>query len=139
MKTIRHHCHHERFSASQAAFARLHSRAALRAAQELAPKGCAIEVFNLAGIPPFNQDEEGNPSARVLELKAAVRDAVAILLVTPEYNYSIPGVLKDAIDWGRAHTAIAPGKGNRSRPWALQLVRMAAPAPNIVCANASFS
>jgi chromate reductase len=56
--------------------------AALRAAQELAPKGCAIEVFNRAGIPPFNQGEEGNPPARVLELKAAVRVADAILLVT---------------------------------------------------------
>lgn len=39
-------------------------------------------VFNLSGIPPFNQDEEGNPPARVLELKAAVREADAILLVT---------------------------------------------------------
>jgi chromate reductase, NAD(P)H dehydrogenase (quinone) len=76
-----------------------YNRAALRAAQELAPEGCAVEVFNLAGIPPFNQDEEGNPPARVVELKAAVREADAILLVTPEYNYSIPGVLKNAIDW----------------------------------------
>ena len=61
--------------------------AALRAAQELAPKGCAIEVFNRAGIPPFNQGEEGNPPTRVLEFKAAVREADAILLVTPEYNF----------------------------------------------------
>ncbi len=76
-----------------------YNRAALRAAQELAPEGSIIEVFDLAGIPPYNQDEEMKPPARVAELKAAARVADAILLVTPEYNYSIPGVLKNAIDW----------------------------------------
>jgi NADPH-dependent FMN reductase len=113
--------------------------AALRAAQELAPKGCAIEVFNRAGIPPFNQGEEGNPPARVLELKAAVREADAILLVTPEYNYRFRACSRTPSTGRRAHTAITPGKGNRSRSWALQLVRTAALAPNIICANASFS
>ena len=75
------------------------NRAALRAAQQLVPEGVNLEIFDLEGIPPFNQDEEAHPPERVAQLKARVRAADAILLVTPEYNYSIPGVLKNAIDW----------------------------------------
>ncbi len=76
-----------------------YNRAALRAAERLVPEGVKIDVFDLAGIPPYNQDEERNPPARVVDLKRRIRAADAILLVTPEYNYSIPGVLKNAIDW----------------------------------------
>jgi chromate reductase len=76
-----------------------YNRAALRAAQQLAPEGAKVEIFELQGIPMFNQDEEQNPPDRVKQLKAQIRAADAILLVTPEYNYSIPGVLKNAIDW----------------------------------------
>jgi len=76
-----------------------YNRAALRAAQALVPAGARIEVFELDGIPGFNQDEEQHPPTKVVELKARVRAADAILLVTPEYNYSIPGVLKNAQDW----------------------------------------
>ncbi len=76
-----------------------YNRAALRAATELAPEGATIETFELDGIPGFNQDEERNPPAKVVELKKRIREADAILFVTPEYNYSIPGVLKNAIDW----------------------------------------
>ena len=76
-----------------------YNRATLRAARELAPEGAAIETFGLDGIPGFNQDEEQNPPAKVVELKQRVREADAILFVTPEYNYSVPGVLKNAIDW----------------------------------------
>lgn len=76
-----------------------YNRAALRAAQTLAPDDARIEIFELDGIPAFNQDDEMRPPAKVVELKARVRAADAILLVTPEYNYSIPGVLKNAIDW----------------------------------------
>jgi chromate reductase, NAD(P)H dehydrogenase (quinone) len=76
-----------------------YNRAALRAAQSLVPKGAKLEIFDLAGIPPYNQDEEAQPPQPVVELKTRIRDADAILLVTPEYNYSIPGVLKNAIDW----------------------------------------
>ena len=74
------------------------NRSLLRAAQELAPEGARIETFEIDGIPPFNQDEETNPHPRVAELKQRIRAADAILFVTPEYNYSIPGVLKNAID-----------------------------------------
>jgi chromate reductase len=76
-----------------------YNRAALRAAQQLVPEGAKLEIFELEGIPMFNQDEEQNPPDKVRQLKAQVRAADAILLVTPEYNYSIPGVLKNAIDW----------------------------------------
>jgi chromate reductase len=75
------------------------NRAALRAAQQLAPQGSEIEIFELDGIPPYNQDEDANPPERVRLLKERARAADAILFVTPEYNYSIPGVLKNAIDW----------------------------------------
>ena len=76
-----------------------YNRAALRAAQGLVPEGARLDIFDLAGIPPFNQDDDGNPPPRVVELKRSIRAADAVLLVTPEYNYSIPGVLKNAIDW----------------------------------------
>src|ERR1700756_5748576 len=76
-----------------------YNRAALRAAQQLAPDDATIDVFELDGIPVFSQDEEKQPPAKVVEFKKQIRAADAILLVTPEYNYSIPGVLKNAIDW----------------------------------------
>jgi chromate reductase len=76
-----------------------YNKGALRAAQELVPAGAKLEVFDLAGIPPYNQDEEKSPPAKVADLKSRIRAAGAILLCTPEYNYSIPGVLKNAIDW----------------------------------------
>jgi chromate reductase, NAD(P)H dehydrogenase (quinone) len=76
-----------------------YNRGALRAARELCPQGATIEVFELDGIPGFNQDEERNPPPNVVELKKRIREADAILLSTPEYNYGVPGVLKNAIDW----------------------------------------
>jgi chromate reductase len=63
------------------------------------PRGARIDVFDLEGIPGFSQDEEQRPPAKVAELKRRIRAADALLFVTPEYNYSIPGVLKNAIDW----------------------------------------
>jgi chromate reductase len=76
-----------------------YNRAALRAAQSLVPADATLETIELDGIPGFSQDDEKSPPLRVVELKARVRAADAILIVTPEYNYSIPGVLKNAIDW----------------------------------------
>ena len=76
-----------------------YNRAALRAAQGLVPDGVTLETFDIKGLPGFSQDDESNPPAQVVELKQRVRAADAILLVTPEYNYSVPGVLKNAIDW----------------------------------------
>ena len=76
-----------------------YNSAALRAAKSLRPNDAKLEIFELDGIPGFNQDEEKSPPAKVVELKTLVRSTDAILFVTPEYNYSIPGVLKNAIDW----------------------------------------
>lgn len=76
-----------------------YNRAALRAATKLLPEGAILETFELDGIPVFNQDEEQNPPAKVTEFKSRIREADAILFVTPEYNYSVSGVLKNAIDW----------------------------------------
>jgi len=77
-----------------------YNRAALRAATRLVPDGARIEVFERLGeIPPFNQDDERRPPEVVRDLKRQVKDADAVLFVTPEYNYSVPGVLKNAIDW----------------------------------------
>ena len=76
-----------------------YNRAALRAALNLVPTGITLETFDLEGIPPFNQDHEREPPPAVRQFKAAVKAADAILIVTPEYNYSVPGVLKNAIDW----------------------------------------
>jgi len=74
------------------------NKSALRASAALAPPGMAIDVFDIAPIPPFNQDDEQQPAPAVREFKARIRAADAILFCTPEYNYSIPGVLKNAID-----------------------------------------
>src|SRR4051812_45196976 len=66
------------------------NKSALRAAQAACPQGARIEVFDLAGIPPFNQDEEAKAPQKVVDLKARIRAADAILLSTPEYNYGMP-------------------------------------------------
>ena len=76
-----------------------YNRAALRAAAQLAPEGATIDIFELDGIPGFSEDDEQRPPEKVVELKRRIREADAVLFVTPEYNYSIPGVLKNAIDW----------------------------------------
>jgi chromate reductase len=77
------------------------NRALLRAARELAPAGVQVEIFDLASIPLYNADldtDEARPEP-VRRLKAAIDAAGAVLLVSPEYNYGVPGVLKNAIDW----------------------------------------
>jgi chromate reductase len=76
-----------------------YNKALLRAAQDVLPQGAEMTVFDLEGIPPFNQDQDGNPPESVKTFKALIRASDAILIATPEYNYSVPGVLKNAIDW----------------------------------------
>jgi chromate reductase len=76
-----------------------YNKSLLRAAVDLAPKNMKLETFDLEGIPPFNQDLEMKMPAKAKEFKAKIRAADAVLIVTPEYNYSVPGVLKNAIDW----------------------------------------
>ncbi len=75
-----------------------YNRSLLRAAQELVPRDAKLEIFDLDGLPFFNQDLEDQPTEKVKEFKAKIKASDAILIATPEYNYSIPGVLKNAID-----------------------------------------
>ena len=76
-----------------------YNRAALRTALSLSPENATLEVYDISDIPPFSEDIEQTAPEKVSELKQRVSAADAILFVTPEYNYSIPGVLKNAIDW----------------------------------------
>lgn len=76
-----------------------YNRSALKAAQELMPNGAVLSLVELHGIPVFDQDNELAMPAAVLEFKRQIMAADAILFATPEYNYSLPGGLKNAIDW----------------------------------------
>ncbi len=77
-----------------------YNRALLRAAGQLAPEEMSLEVFDLSPIPLYNADIEaaGVPEP-VHEFKERIAAADALLIVTPEYLYSVPGVLKNALDW----------------------------------------
>jgi chromate reductase, NAD(P)H dehydrogenase (quinone) len=77
-----------------------HNRALLRAAQELAPVGVEVEVYDgWADVPAFNEDLEHDPPASVEDFREQIAEADAVLIATPEYNGSIPGALKNALDW----------------------------------------
>ncbi len=76
-----------------------YNKAALRAAVELVPKDAVLEIVEIGNLPLFNADLEANFPLAAKEFKEKVRAADAILFVTPEYNYSTSGVLKNAIDW----------------------------------------
>jgi chromate reductase len=77
-----------------------YNTAALRAAAELAPDGVDIVEAGLADIPIYNEEIKATAfPAAVLRLQHAIESADAVLIATPEYNYSVPGALKNAIDW----------------------------------------
>ncbi len=88
------------------------NRKALNAAMELAPPDMTFEIADISDLPLYNQDmqDAGDP-ASVTRLKTQIRAADAILFVTPEYNYSLPGVLKNAIDWASRPPADNPFNG----------------------------
>ena len=75
-----------------------YNKGAVRAAQKLCPEGVRLDLYDLAGLPLFNQDEERNANAKVADFKQRIRAADAILISTAEYNYGMPGVLKNALD-----------------------------------------
>jgi len=75
-----------------------YSRALLLEAQKLAPEGVVIELTDITNFPLYNEDNE--MSSVVQDFKNKIKAADAILFSTAEYNYSIPGSLKNAIDWG---------------------------------------
>ncbi|MDO8635625.1 MAG: NAD(P)H-dependent oxidoreductase [Dehalococcoidia bacterium] len=76
-----------------------YNKSLLKASGGLMPGNSELETFDLEGIPPFNQDMENSMPEKVKEFKRKIKAADAILIVTPEHNYSVPGVLKNAIDW----------------------------------------
>src|SRR5216684_6926926 len=76
-----------------------YNKAALRAAQELLPPGAELEILSAGDLPHYNQDLERDEPEAVRTFKEAIRQADAVLIVTPEFNSSIPGVLKNALDW----------------------------------------
>ena len=87
------------------------NRKLLAAVAHLLPPGATLSTFDLAPIPLYNEDvrEQGYPDA-VAAFRAAIAQADAVLFVTPEYNYSVPGVLKNAIDWASRPPAPPFGK-----------------------------
>lgn len=89
-----------------------YNKALLRAAQQEAPDGVTIDVFEIGDIPFFNQDVEdrGDPEP-VQRLKRSIREADALLIATPEYQHGLPGVLKNALDWASRPPGDAPLNG----------------------------
>lgn len=75
------------------------NKSLLTATAALAPAGTEFVILDIAALPLFNQDDEMTMPAAVKALKEAVKSADAVVFATPEYNYSVPGVLKNAIDW----------------------------------------
>jgi chromate reductase len=88
------------------------NRGLLRAAAELAPPGVAVTIADLAPIPLYNEDVRtaGEPAA-VTELKRRIAECDALLIATAEYNYSLPGVLKNTFDWVSRPPATSPFRG----------------------------
>lgn len=89
-----------------------YNRALLRAAVELAPESMEIDILDLAPLPFYNADveAEGDPEP-VRSFKERIRAADGLLIATPEYNFGIPGVLKNAIDWASRPPREAPISG----------------------------
>lgn len=107
----------------------------LRAAVELAPEGVSLEMYSIADIPLFNEDLEPPAAANypdaVVRFREAIAKADGVVFVSPEYNYSIPGVLKNAIDWAsRGKDSPIIGKpvslmGATPGPWGTTRMHMA--------------
>ena len=90
-----------------------HNARLLRHAAERAPDGVELVLWEgLKSIPPYDEDDDGERSPLpVVELRRAIADADGLLFATPEYNSSIPGVLKNAIDWVSRPRATTPFQG----------------------------
>jgi chromate reductase len=89
-----------------------HNTRVLEGARRLLPPGVQLERFEqLADIPPYNEDHEHHAPLAVAALKAAIADADAVLFATPEYNGSIPGQLKNALDWVSRPAGRSPLRG----------------------------
>lgn len=77
-----------------------YNKAVLRTLAESQWDGVEIEIFDISSIPPYNGDHDGeHPPDPVQKLKNSISACAGLLVVSPEYNYGIPGVLKNALDW----------------------------------------
>jgi chromate reductase len=88
-----------------------YNTALLAAAAELAPEGVEVELYeDLESLPPYNEDRDSDqPPAEVTRLRAAIETADAVLFATPEYNTTMPGQIKQVVDWAsRPHGPSAP-------------------------------
>ncbi|HSQ00325.1 MAG TPA: NAD(P)H-dependent oxidoreductase, partial [Candidatus Dormibacteraeota bacterium] len=74
------------------------NRQLANAVQKMAPADFSFQQLRIDDLPLYNQDDDGNPAAAVKRLKGEIAAAQGLLFVTPEYNRSLPGVLKNAID-----------------------------------------
>jgi chromate reductase, NAD(P)H dehydrogenase (quinone) len=89
-----------------------HNTELLRAAATLLPSGVEFELYDgLREIPPYDEDEDKSQVTAVIDLKERIAAADAVLFATPEYNHSIPGHLKNALDWVSRPLADTPLKG----------------------------
>jgi chromate reductase len=86
--------------------------AVLRSLQPLLPPHTTLQIVPLDDIPPYNADLDGDsPPEPVVRLKSAIAAADGLVLCSPEYNYGMPGVLKNAIDWASRPSFASPLKG----------------------------
>jgi chromate reductase len=116
-----------------------YNTALLRAAAELAPDGVELELYDgLEDLPPYNEDRDGDfPAPAVRRLREQIADADAVLFATPEYNGSVPGQLKNAVDWssrprgksaalwGKPAAVVGASSGEYGALWAQDHLRKA--------------
>lgn len=101
---------------------------------QLAPDSVDFRIADISKLPIYNQDDELPEPDFLLDLKAQLKPADGVLLVTPEYNRSIPPVLKNALDWA-SRPQVAPGTG----PWAGKVAAVSGVSPYTLGAvNAVF-
>lgn len=113
-----------------------YNRALLEAAGEVTPGGVRLRLYGgLGAVPPYDQDDDtASPPPAVADLRRQIREADAVLVATPEYNHSIPGVLKNAVDWasrpygesslqGKPAAVVGASPGRFGAKWAQEDLR----------------